>query len=43
MLKKLWCWLRNHPYEWIPICSEEDWHLNSLPPDKCSNCGCTSR
>ncbi|MET4210477.1 hypothetical protein ABIB95_005310 [Bradyrhizobium sp. LA2.1] len=43
IMKRLWCWLRSHPYPWVYVCEPEDWILNSSPPSKCSNCGCTSR
>lgn len=42
MLKRLWCYFRGHPYPWVYICEPDDWILNSMPPSKCSNCGCTS-
>jgi hypothetical protein len=42
-LRRIWCYLRNHPYPWVLICEPEDWPFNSMPPSKCSNCGCTSR
>lgn len=39
VMKKFWCWLRNHPYPWIRVCEQEEWPFNSAPPSKCSNCG----
>lgn len=43
MIKRFWCYLRGHPYPWIPAYTTEEWPYNSIPPNKCSNCGCTSR
>lgn len=43
MWRRIWCYLRNHPYDWEPIMSEDEWRMNSLPPQRCSNCGCTKR
>lgn len=43
MMKRIWCWMRGHPYPWVWIWEREDWIFNSMPPSKCSNCGCTSK
>jgi hypothetical protein len=49
MLRKLWCWLRNHPYPWVQNPEDVELYLagdyrpNIAPPSHCSNCGWTSQ
>jgi hypothetical protein len=49
MFKKLWCYLRNHPYDWVMDPEDAadyvagNYRPNIAPSSHCSNCGCTSR
>jgi hypothetical protein len=48
-MKRLWCWLRGHPYPWIRDAEDEadfstgNYRPNIAPPSHCSNCGSGSR
>jgi hypothetical protein len=38
MLKRFWCWLRDHPYPRELVCGQEEWPFNSTPPRLCTHC-----